>query len=1353
VSGICADGRCCNGACGGACEACDLAGQEGSCAPVVGAPHGARTCGATSSDPCAARACDGARDRTACVAFVHGPETVCGAPSCAGALLTPAPHCDGKGSCAAPDHVSCAPYQCAAAACLTACKADADCAQGHACKAGACVAKPRVALCSDDGRSSIGTDGTSTLCDPYGCGEDGTCRTRCATSDQCAPGASCDVGRGTCEASQTGTDSGGCSVGGGSDARRRAGGGAGALLLALGTMMALRRRARRAGSAVAIVLSSAGCASPAPEGESLDAGASARVPEGASVEAASVTPPTPARTLSTLRAMSPFRATLDAARGDARGEARGDAGAWQSPGEALEVSLPARASGPLRIALARDPETSLEIVAEQAGDAPSVAIDGVGVAIGDDRHADVVHIASRALVEEIRLLRAEGALATARYRIRGGPRVEALRLVDGRVEALDRDGVVRLASAPMFAVDARGARRTPTLRAIPSADAGRAALALEVSLDTEGLSFPIAIDPIWIAATKPSYYHNGHTATALASGKVLIAGGYTPAPVSEVFDPTTGTWAAGTMRENRYGHAAVRLADGRVLAISGAGATGSVARLSSSELFDPATGAWTLSGRVSAGRVDARAVLLPSGKALYVGGIYGPERFSAAELYDPATGVWSLTGPMASPRYGHSLVLLASGKVLVAGGFTLSTAELYDPAKGTWAATGALSGVRRYHTASLLADGRVLVAGGTNGVTELSTAELYDPTKGTWTLTAPMSGARTAHAAAGISRGRVLVSGGTAGGVTLSTSEVFDPATSSWATVGALKTARSGHTETSLADGRVLAMSSTAPELYVTSPNGAACGAAGECESGFCVDGVCCATACNGKCDACNVAGSLGTCKPISGASQAGHPTCWPFVCAAGVCPTSCTSTPQCGSGASCTGNVCVGFKAAGVACGAASECASGFCVDGVCCDKACAGSCVACDVAGSLGRCSPVSGAPHVGRAACASGFQCVAGACPTSCTGDSACVAGSFCDGGACAPRKAIGATCIYDFECASGACADGVCCDQACGGQCQACDVAGAIGTCTAVDGAVHGARPKCAPFACVAGVCAASCTDDAACAATAWCDAGTCAAKGALGVACADDRACASGHCADGVCCDAKCDGQCEACSAAGACEAVVGAPKGGRAACDAGGGNACAARGCNGSDRRKCAAFVASTTLACALPKCVDGSFVATARCDGAGGCATPFPTSCVPYACAASGCLTSCASAADCADGYACNAGACEAPAARCSDDRSAAIDRDGLITACGKYLCRSDGTCGTNCASSTDCAPGFLCEVASHACVSSAALTPKAADAGGGCQAAPRGEGHERSACSLVVAALALLVTRARRSRGRRST
>ena len=65
---------------------------------------------------------------------------------------------------------------------------------------------------------------------------------------------------------------------------------------------------------------------------------------------------------------------------------------------------------------------------------------------------------------------------------------------------------------------------------------------------------------------------------------------------------------------------------------------------------------------------------------------------------------------------------------------------------------------------------------------------------------------------------------------------------------------------------------------------------------------------------------------------------------------------------------------ALGTSCAMAGDCASGQCVDGVCCDTACNTQCAACDVSGHTGTCTPVSGAPHGSRVACATIGPCAA-------------------------------------------------------------------------------------------------------------------------------------------------------------------------------------------------------------------------------------------------------------------------------------------------------------------------------------------------------------------------------------------
>jgi N-acetylneuraminic acid mutarotase len=83
-----------------------------------------------------------------------------------------------------------------------------------------------------------------------------------------------------------------------------------------------------------------------------------------------------------------------------------------------------------------------------------------------------------------------------------------------------------------------------------------------------------------------------HTATLLPDGRVLVSGGRAHGgPESadfndaELYDPVTGTWTAtANMAEARDGHTATLLADGRVLV------SGGTDQLSPAEVYDPVGG-------------------------------------------------------------------------------------------------------------------------------------------------------------------------------------------------------------------------------------------------------------------------------------------------------------------------------------------------------------------------------------------------------------------------------------------------------------------------------------------------------------------------------------------------------------------------------------------------------------------------------------------------------------------------------------------------------------------------------------------------------------------------------------------
>ena len=175
-------------------------------------------------------------------------------------------------------------------------------------------------------------------------------------------------------------------------------------------------------------------------------------------------------------------------------------------------------------------------------------------------------------------------------------------------------------------------------------------------------------DPLarsWTSAGSLADARAFHTATLLEDGRVLIAG-----IGREIGDTRTRACPASSGSVRVQGPESERQA----------------------EVYDPATNAWSPAGVMIQERRGHTAVRLRDGRVLVAGGFGGCNTLASAELYDPSAASWSSAAPMATARQNHTATLLESGGTLVVGGggdglYAHGTAELYDPLTDDWEST------------------------------------------------------------------------------------------------------------------------------------------------------------------------------------------------------------------------------------------------------------------------------------------------------------------------------------------------------------------------------------------------------------------------------------------------------------------------------------------------------------------------------------------------------------------------------------------------------------------------------------------------------------------------------------------
>ena len=233
-----------------------------------------------------------------------------------------------------------------------------------------------------------------------------------------------------------------------------------------------------------------------------------------------------------------------------------------------------------------------------------------------------------------------------------------------------------------------------------------------------------------------------HTATVLADGRVLVAGGCQAfaagtcmagavTATTEIYDPESDTFAAGpSLLHARWGHDAVLRGDGTVLIVGGRGDSGGALP---AEVLDPDE-----PRGFDAGVVSGRAAGLPTGSVLVVGGTTAPD--SAVSLWASPGETVSLP-PLAVARLDPTLTALDDGAVLIAGGGD-ATLALYD-GRATVAALPPRFVVmtESRQAATRLADGTVLLSGGVDpvGVTRSEAALYFHSPLSPWASLPPLT--------------------------------------------------------------------------------------------------------------------------------------------------------------------------------------------------------------------------------------------------------------------------------------------------------------------------------------------------------------------------------------------------------------------------------------------------------------------------------------------------------------------------------------------------------------------------------------------------------------------------------------
>jgi hypothetical protein len=598
-------------------------------------------------------------------------------------------------------------------------------------------------------------------------------------------------------------------------------------------------------------------------------------------------------------------------------------GAWQVEGDRLTssgwraasahrfdglgVRLPATAGGVFDVGVSRVERLQLHVTLAGASPVPAQVDHGRVVYAGAWPSSDAIVVASDTTFEQLVLLHDPGAPTELAWTITLPAGITGAR-DDGRggLLWLDAAGQAELHTPRPFVLDASGAKI--------DADVQLAQGRLVVAYDASGVTFPALLDPaiesaFWEqehpAVEPPARYQAAMAFDSTRAVSVLF-GGTSPTDLGDTWEWNGTTWAqqckaapcSTTTPSARPGAAMSFDAVTGVSVLFGGGDSGK-------EQNDT----WSWNGTAWTPLCPTAPCMPPTARtqatmAFYgttgVAVLFGGSVSSACgTTYDGDTWTWNDTlwqpaSPTTSPpaRAGAGMVYdTARDVALLFGGsgnfpdLNLGDTWAWNGTKTTWSplcAQAPCAGPPARNDLGMAFDavpGNTVMFGGNTGNPQLDDTWQWNGTSWTQMGGPAGPGARDQVAMAyDAARARVVMFGGSAGGTALA-------------------------------------------ETWEYHSHGAACTADTQCDTGHCVDGVCCESVC-GTCQSCDQAASLQPGTPPPG------PVATPGICSPvtnGPDSDSCTGGMTCNAEGQCK-------EAPGRTCSVPTDCASGSCVDG-CCD------------------------------------------------------------------------------------------------------------------------------------------------------------------------------------------------------------------------------------------------------------------------------------------------------------------------------------------------------------------------------------------------------------------------------------